>query len=179
MRLFVAVDLPPDVKAAAGTVIERLRPVAPEAKWVPEENLHVTIAFLGETPLVEEISAAVDSAAASLRPFSSALNGLGTFPSARRARVVWLALDGEPGYGAVAAAVWRELRPLGFEPEGRAFAAHLTIARLRAPAPFTATTEVPSLGFDVDALTLFRSRLARPAPTYEPVRMAPFGGAGL
>jgi 2'-5' RNA ligase len=177
VRLFVAVDLPHGVKDVVAEVIEELRPSAPQAKWVPRDNLHVTLAFLGETPLYEEVSSAVSSAAGTMAPFSSGLEGLGTFPSPRRARVVWLGLGGEAFYAAAADATWVRLAPLGFEAEKRPFSAHLTIARLRVPAPFDAQADVPALAFDVEALTLFRSRLARPAPVYEPQLVAPLSGS--
>jgi RNA 2',3'-cyclic 3'-phosphodiesterase len=176
VRLFVAVDLPAAVKDAVAAIIEQLRPAAPEAKWVGRDNLHVTLAFLGETPLVDEVGTAVSAAARTVAPFTSRLGGTGTFPSARRARVVWIGLGGEPHYAAAAEAVWKTLAPLGFEAQRRPFTAHLTIARLRTPAPFDAEADVPALEFPVEALTLFRSRLARPAPFYEPQLVAPLTG---
>ena len=173
MRLFVAVDMPPEIKDAVARVIEELRPAVPGARWVPRDNLHLTLAFLGETPLVDEVSLAVTAAAKRVAPFETGLAGAGTFPSVRRARVVWLGLAGEESFAAAASAVWGELAPLGFEPEKRSFSAHLTVARLRPPATFEAHTAVPALAFEVGALTLFRSRLGRPAPVYEPVLVAP------
>jgi RNA 2',3'-cyclic 3'-phosphodiesterase len=181
MRLFVAIDPPDDVKAALGTVVDRLRPSAPDARWVPSENIHATVSFLGE--VAEEragaIREALGSTAARYAPVPTATAGAGAFPSARRARVLWVGLD-DPGRKLVdiAGAVAAALEPLGFESERRAWTPHLTLARFRTPAnaaPLLGRAVVPERSFVVARLTLFRSRLARPAPVYEPIDRFPFG----
>jgi 2'-5' RNA ligase len=90
--------------------------------------------------------------------------------------VLWVGLeDGEGRLAALAAAVAEALRPIGFPPEKRAWAAHLTLARLRTPANVATVLDepVPTIPFKVAEVTLFRSRLARPSPTYETLTRLP------
>lgn len=178
MRLFVALDLPGRVKDALARVIDELRPLAPKAKWVPRENLHLTLAFLGETPeeRLAEISGAIAGAVSELVDFRTHLEGAGVFPSPRRARVLWVGLaDAAGGIAALADAVSAALEPLGFSRESRPFVAHLTLARLREPAPLAVPgLELDSTPFQVERVTLFRSHLARPAPRYSALATFPF-----
>ena len=182
MRLFVGIDMPPAIKDEMAALIERLRPAAPEAKWVPRDNLHVTLSFLGEVKeeRLEDLEPALAGAAGSVPgPIPTGVEGSGAFPSARRARVLWVGLeDGAGRLAALAAAVASALEPLGFPPEKRLWAAHLTLARFRVPGNAAALLEtaVPALRFEVAEATLFRSRLARPAPRYEPLRLFSLGG---
>jgi len=182
MRLFVAIALPNDVKEALGDVIDRLRPSAPDEKWVPSQNLHATIAFLGEVGDKREasISDALRGVVVERAPCSTRTTGAGAFPSQRRARVLWTGLADDDGcLAASAAAVVSALEPVGFAPEKRAWAPHVTLARFRAPRDVSAmivTADVPALGFTVEEVTLYRSRLARPAPVYEAVARFPLGG---
>jgi 2'-5' RNA ligase len=173
MRLFVGVDLPGEVKDALSAVVERLRPEAPAAKWVPRDNLHLTMSFLGEVDpsrVPGILEALADAAANEVGPIDTVLEGAGAFPSARRARVVWVGLgDPRGSLGALAGAVASALEPLGFPKEKRPWAPHLTIARFRQPAAATSMAGViiEPLTFKIPEITLFRSRLARPAPRYE------------
>lgn len=149
---------------------EVLRPAVPGARWVPRQNLHVTLQFLGETDLAGEVAAALGPAAATVTRFQTRLVEMGAFPSARRARVIWVGLDDAAGgLASLAATVASALQPLGFGAEDRPFTAHLTVARLKVPAPATGVTDVKPapVPFEVDRVTLFRSYLGRPAPRYE------------
>ncbi|MFY9585932.1 MAG: RNA 2',3'-cyclic phosphodiesterase [Actinomycetota bacterium] len=180
MRLFVGIDMPAAVKDEIAGLIERLRVTGvPDAKWVPRDNLHVTLSFLGEVREEGEIGPTLADAVASVRgPIPTAFDRSGAFPLARRARVLWVGLeDGEGRLVALANAVATALEPLGFPPEKRAWTPHLSLARFRVPANVSAlvTEPVPALPFEVREATLFRSRMSRPAPVYEPLRRFPLG----
>lgn len=180
MRLFVAVELPATVKDELDHVIGTLRPSLPDAKWVPRDNLHLTIAFLGEVGAdrIEGIVAALREAVAATGAFVARLAGSGAFPSPRRARVLWAGLEAEgERLASVAAASIRALEPLGFAAEARAWTAHVTIARIRVPADVSRALPIPftPVEFPNHEVILFRSRLARPAPRYEAVARIPFG----
>ena len=180
LRLFVAVEIPEDVKRTVASAIAPWHERFPKARWPPQENWHATLVFLGRTwprlrPWVEEQVAAV---AHRTVPFEARIEGLGAFPSPRRARVLWagIAGDGAPAAlaGAVAAALADE-----FPPESRPFHAHLTVARSDPPIALPdefALTPLASEPFRVDRLVLFQSHLRRPAPVYEPLLAAPLEG---
>jgi 2'-5' RNA ligase len=178
LRLFVAVDVPEEVRLLVHDALQPLRERYPTARWVPRENQHVTLKFLGRTwpRLVEWVTSQVGPVAARAAPFSTRVEGIGAFPSARRARVLWAGLDDAEGcMGSLAADLDAALAG-EFEREKRAFTAHLTVARFDPP---TAVGEVPQIAgepFEVDRLVLYRSHLQRPAPVYEVLEAFPLGG---
>ena len=180
IRLFVAVDLSPDVRDALAAAVAPLRKDFPKARWVPPQNWHMTLKFLGSTSpdLLERVSDAVGEVAAASAPFGTHLLDLGAFPNERRGRVLWAGLaDPESRLAALASALDDALAPQ-FETDKRGFTAHLTIARfdpLVPLGPMLASIEVPHAEFVVDRLVLYRSYLRRPAPFYESVREFPFG----
>ena len=181
MRLFVAVALPAAARGELHRVAEGLRAAVPHAKWVPPDNIHLTLVFLGEVAeeRVGVIASAIARVAARTGRIPTALGGLGAFPSARRARVLWAGLRDDTGeLGRLAEDTADALEPLGFTPESRPWTAHLTLARFRTPedARHLTGAAVEPVAFTVDAITLYRSRLARPAPRYEPVAQVAFGG---
>jgi len=179
VRLFVALDFPAAVKDAVAAVASKLSHTVPDARWVPRDNVHVTTTFLGwvEGDRVSEIAEAAAEAAGGMLPFDARLGDLGAFPSTRRARVVWIGIDDPAGGCAAAAAACEDaVERRGVGAERRPFVPHLTIARLRVPAPVALPEAiVPGLRFTVDRLTLFRSHMRRPAPAYEELAVYPFG----
>lgn len=149
-----------------------------DARWVPAENLHATLAFLGEMPDPAAVCEAVAAGVRGLPRAHLRLEGLGAFPSTRRARVIWAGLSGDVGTLSDAAArVAKALRPLGHHPEPRPFAAHVTLARLRVPGPVSFDgVAVGPVEFGVAGIEVYRSHLGRPAPRYEQLCVAPFDG---
>lgn len=131
MRLFVALNLPPEVREALWAATEPLRQRRLPVKWVRGEGIHVTLKFLGEVDGAQEgaLVAALGRAAAGARPLSLALEGFGVFPDFRRPRVVWTGITPEPALEILQHRVEQEFAPLGFPTEARAFRPHLTLGR--------------------------------------------------
>lgn len=132
MRAFIGVPIDRTTSAKISAVAAELKHLLPEVRWVAEANLHFTLKFLGdvEEAQIEPISHALVDA---LRPFSRfTLNakGLGVFPDLRRARVLWVGLQGG-NLAALALKVESTMVSLGFAPELRNFKPHLTIGRWR------------------------------------------------
>jgi RNA 2',3'-cyclic 3'-phosphodiesterase len=179
MRLFVAVDLPATVKDELEHVGDALRPTLPDAKWVPRDNVHLTVRFLGEVgdERVDGIAAALRDGVDGTAPFAARLAGSGAFPSVRRARVLWAGLEAaEDRLDSVANACIRAIEPLGFLSESRPWTAHVTVARLRQPGDVSRVLPLAlePVTFPIEAVTLFRSRSGRPAPHYEAIAVIPF-----
>ena len=178
MRLFVAVDVPDDVRDALAAAVEPFRDSMPGARWTPPENWHVTLKFLGIAPAaeLEGIVEAVREAAAEHTAFRARVEGVGAFPSARKTRVVWAGITDRHGeLAALARSVDRELE-FGFPKEERPFSGHLTLARLKQQAALPAelgALDVTSRPFRVGAVRLYRSHLQRPAARYEVLRQLP------
>ena len=174
-RLFVAFEVPDEARRAALDAVGGLRERFPRARWVPAENLHVTLKFLGAVwpRLTAWVPERLEAAAADLQPFAVVLDGLGAFRSARSARVIWVGLaDDPPGAMAATAASIDAAVAAEFRPETRPFSAHLTLARSEPPlalGPDDLEVDVPPVAWTVPDLVLVRSRLQRPAPRYEVV----------
>ena len=173
LRLFVAIEIPEAVKDAVEEVFAPWREAFPKARWVPRQNLHVTLKFLGRTwpRLVDWVPAQVGAVAADVLPFAAKLQGVGSFPSAKRGRALWAGFENADQIGALAAEIEEALVD-EFPAEKRAFHPHLTVARsdppLKLPAGYSGT-ELESDDWEVDHVVLFRSQLGRPAPRYEPL----------
>jgi len=182
-RLFVALDVPDDVRALVERAIRRVRERYPGGRWVPAANQHVTVRFLGATPLARmpHVLEAVARTASRRRSFATRTTTLGAFPSARRARVLWVGLDDADGHvEALAADLDAALAPV-IEPEQRAFTPHLTVARFDPPVRLEAAIAGVRCGsdpFEVAALTVYRSHLGGGAPRYEPVATVALAGDG-
>jgi 2'-5' RNA ligase len=180
LRLFVAGDIPEGVREELARAREPWRERY-RGRWVPPENWHVTLKFLGAVwpRLLEWVTEAVGGVAEAHAPFESALEGVGIFPGGRRARVLWAALADPEGRFAALARSLDETLAREFKPETRPFTAHLTLARFDPPAEIgddVRKADVRSDSFVVDRLVLYRSHLQRPAPRYEPLREFPLGG---
>jgi RNA 2',3'-cyclic 3'-phosphodiesterase len=177
LRLFVALEIPEGVKDAAEAAFEPWREVFPKARWVPRENLHVTLKFLGRTwpRLTGWVPQQVEAAAAGVSRFTARLRGVGSFPSAKRGRALWAGFNESDPLTALAAEIEAALAE-EFPTEKRPFHPHLTVARsdppLKLPAAY-GDTELESDDWEVDHVTLFRSHLGRPAPRYEPLARFP------
>lgn len=163
--------LPPAVRAALGAEIGRLRAVAAaDVAWVAPDNLHVTLKFLGrvDAARLDQVQWALADVARAGRAFDLGVRGLGAFPTASRARVLWAGVaEGAQALGALAAAVDARLGGLGLEPETRPFAAHVTLGRVRTPQRDAALAAAVGAGtgrdfgtFAVDAFVLMRSDLS-------------------
>jgi 2'-5' RNA ligase len=172
LRLFVAVDLPEDVRAAVDRSVGPLHERFPGARWVPSASQHVTLKFLGSTwpRLVEWVMGSVEGVASSHAGFETRVAGLGVFPSPRRARVLWTGLADPAGRLTAIARSLDSALGREFAPEKRGFTPHLTIARFDPPILLGDSLEGVTVGsrpFPIDHLTVYRSHLQRPAPVYE------------
>ena len=137
MRLFVALNLPPELRADAWAAAEPVRATLPAGvSWVREEALHVTLRFLGEQPdaVPDALTAALGPVLARVERPTVRLETVGAFPTMRRPRVLWL---GGPTNSALAR-LYQEVQgacaTLGFEPEPRPFRLHVTVGRVRQGA---------------------------------------------
>jgi len=167
IRSFIAVELAESVRAAIGTLQRGLAGVAADVRWVRTEAMHVTLKFLGavEAPRLERVHAAVAAALAAQPSLHLRAHGVGAFPSLRRPRVLWVGLQAE-GLVGLAARVDAALTPLGFAPEARPFAPHVTLGRVNSlrgwdalEARLGAHLDDDFGDSDLDAVTIFRSTL--------------------
>lgn len=180
IRLFVAAGVPPGHLERLDSKLAEVKPALSGARWTAVDNQHVTLKFLGGVPVddLNRIEGAVEEAARGQDPAPLTISSLGAFPNARRARVLWAGLDDPRSLlSALAHALDASFRPLGFEPEKRAFTPHLTLARFRVPArladDFLALDVAEDDPFEVGEIRLYRSHLSPKGARYEVLRSIP------
>lgn len=132
IRAFIAVEITPSLVQLIVNAIDELRPRFEGIRWVSPSNFHLTLKFLGDIPdsQVNDLFAALTQ---QLRPFPRCTinaKGLGVFPDVKRPRILWVGLTSDQ-LVEMARRIDEGLQPLGFAPEKRAFAPHLTIGRWR------------------------------------------------
>ena len=134
MRLFVAIELSEAVRKSLVATQTNLKRKCPNVRWTSTEQLHLTVKFLGEVADkdVPAVCDAVLQAAAKSAPFRMQTGACGCFPARGEVRIVWVQAEESGGHLINAAKeVEAHLEPLGFPPENRPFAAHITIGRAR------------------------------------------------
>ena len=184
-RLFLAVDPSPAQREAVTELqatLRRDRDVARALRWSPPEQVHVTLAFLGDVPREHRAAVvrAAAFAAARTSPFAWRPSRLDGFPSARRARVAWLGLEtGDAEMIALRRTVVAALADEGVPPgDPRAFTPHLTIARARRGRAVT----LPRIEVSVPTATaghlrVIRSVLGSGGARHDLLARLPFGVA--
>jgi len=135
VRAFIAVPLPDEILSALGGVQRTLSRNVPEGsvRWVRPKGIHLTLKFLGNTPLdrLPAIRAALNAVAMNAPAFTITIGGAGCFPNPRRPRVIWIGIDEPQGrLVRLHAAIEEALDNAGFPPEGRPFKPHLTLGRV-------------------------------------------------
>jgi 2'-5' RNA ligase len=175
VRLFTGLPATPAIQALWADRLARLRRSGPPASWVAPDNLHITLKFLGETGphRLDEVRAALRSAAASCVPVTLPFEGVGFFPHERKPRVLILRYRRDPAVVTLFDAVEEGLQPLGFPRERRRFEVHLTLARLRRPWPPAEAEKtardlaaIPWPAFPAEAMILYESTLTPAGSVY-------------
>jgi 2'-5' RNA ligase len=184
VRLFVALDLPEPVRTSLGQLITKLKSKSRAARWVPPENLHITLKFIGYVG--NEKLSPIESALSSIRaahPIELHFRGMGFFPNERRPRVFWCGIAGSPNLAELAADIDRALAPLGVGAETRPFTPHLTLARFKSdegvPEVVRVATDMKSTDFGAAIEThfhLYESLLKSTGAQYNRVASFPFVG---
>jgi len=188
MRLFLAVDMPDFVRKSAGDLVRQMNIPAQKVRWVKEENLHITLKFLGETPMekLDAVKEGAMAAAAGFGPIGVCVEGAGVFPNKIKPRIFWLGIKGDAASLArLAAALNAAMAKLGFESEDRPFSPHLTIGRVQVDSVkgqvirAAAACKDASLGsFTADRLFLYESVLGPGGPKYTALGEFPLAGQG-
>lgn len=171
-RLFVACELPEDVRHTVGGLVDDLREQSAGAvRWVNPSSLHVTLKFLGEVPerQIPAVKVALQEAVVRHSAFFLELASIGTFGGREGLRVMWAAVAGDVlRLEALTRDVNRALSVVGFEPETRPFRPHLTLGRVRNEVGTrqraelevaVGKIEIPECEWRTTEISLVRSRL--------------------
>ncbi|WP_159943537.1 MULTISPECIES: RNA 2',3'-cyclic phosphodiesterase [unclassified Nocardiopsis] len=169
MRLFVALDPPPEVTDALRAAVDRGREHTPDLRWSRPRDWHLTLVFLGEVGegLLPALTEALGREARAHRPPRLAVEGWGTFPpGGRRSSVLWAGLSGDTeALGALADGVRAAVRGTGLPVEDRAYVPHITVARSRPARDLSGTVralgDLRVRGWRAGELCLVESRPGR------------------
>ena len=185
MRLFLAIELPEEAKSEIRRRSGRLRADLPQARWVRPDLTHLTLLFYGETPeeSLATLEAALRPVFARFRPFEMRLQGGGTFPPGRPARVAWIGVKAPPDLLALQRAAAEASEEVDeTASSGRPFHAHVTLARCRRPWSRRQSDRFVqeahgnwSEPFEVSEGVIFRSHLEPRGPRYDRVVSFPLG----
>jgi 2'-5' RNA ligase len=135
LRVFIAIELPAHVCDAIQKQIVRLRQTLGNdlIRWVPTQNMHLTLKFLGDTTTayLDFLKQMLSREAESHPQFNLQLGGLGAFPNSRRPRLLWIGIHAPADLVSLQRSIEEGTTRLGYEQEERAFSPHLTIGRVR------------------------------------------------
>lgn len=182
LRLFIAIDIPEHIKKEIGELLDILKKYDADIKWIPPENIHLTLKFLGATPesLVAQIREVLLPLVSSYEPFYITIQSTGVFPSKKYPRIIWI--------GIVDSDILKELRDrieiamslLGFLREDKIFHPHLTLGRVRAQRGMISLMEELDLfhdkqfgSFRVDQVKLMKSELKQKGAEYRCLHTIP------
>ena len=179
MRVFIAIDLPQDIRNSLSAMQNELRPTASKARWVAAESAHLTLKFIGE--ISEKRRDDIDAALAGLTwiPFSISVKGVGFFPGPKSPRVFWAGLHA-PTMEGLAQQIDSRLERAGFDREQRAFRPHITLARAKTTrlektliAASEKFAEMDFGSFTVDRIKLYQSTLKPAGSIYTKLKEYP------
>jgi 2'-5' RNA ligase len=187
LRTFIAVEIPSQMQRRIQEVVEPLRKELGSSliRWVPAHNIHITLKFLGDvSPVsVDQLTQILRTEADSVPVFDIAISGLGSFPSLKRPRVLFIGIQAPAELEALYRGIESACARLGYESEGRDFSPHLTIGRVKQDASPTdqqrirrilEATTIDSLGIArVNSVHLYKSELKPTGSVYTQIFSAP------
>jgi RNA 2',3'-cyclic 3'-phosphodiesterase len=173
LRAFIALEIPAGIQNAIAQSTASLRVALPKTlvRWAASQNVHLTLKFLGDisSTNLEHLAEKLKMETVSHEMFSMSVGGLGAFPTARRARVIWVGLEAPTALEALQRGVEAAAAQMGYAPEERPFSAHLTIGRVGQNVAASEmqlirsaleVTKVGTLGtLRVEAVSIFKSDL--------------------
>ena len=175
MRAFIAIALPDEVKNRLAEAIQRLTPLASEVTWSKRDQLHLTLAFLGEVApaILPHVVTAAERICAARPAFACRAFGLGFFGNKRNPKVLWAGVDPSPELVSLHEELWTALKKFGFEDSEADFRPHITLGRCREAArnqPLIKAMEADEAvdfgEWEVQRITLYESKLTPRGPLY-------------
>ncbi len=175
-RTFIAFALSPPNQERLSRIRTDLDWDGADIKWVTPQNIHLTLRFLGNVSekIVEDIIKGLPDACAGLASVPVDITRLGAFPSASRAKVIWAGMDDPDGkIAGIYRRVQEFLSGIGIPPEDRAFAAHVTLGRVRRMGARQALKNTlsafvfePPLQQSLNRIVFYQSTLSSAGPIY-------------
>jgi RNA 2',3'-cyclic 3'-phosphodiesterase len=188
IRAFIAIKLSPEIHQRLNDVNVLLKQRLQGAliRWVPVDNIHLTLKFLGDVPTtnLDMLAKILKAEASQYEPFEISVGELGAFPSAHRPHVIWLGVQAPAELNTLQHGIEEETARLGYKPEDRPFSPHLTLGRVSRNADtqdfarIEAAINETKVGFlgamRVETVQLFKSDLKPNGAVYTGLLEAPF-----
>lgn len=186
LRCFTAIEIPETVKISIAYISDSLKKSGADVKWIADENIHITLQFLGETEesLIPEIKEALYKILAPYSLFYIKIGDVGCFPSARRPRIIWVGIEDSQSLINLYKNIASEMVKFGYQKEERGFTPHLTIGRVKSNRnmgellkrleEFT-VTDFPA--FEVQNIRLMKSELKPSGAKHYCLAEIPIGGS--
>jgi len=180
LRAFIAIKIPPSLQEKLHREIDSLRTRLGRKliRWVVPENIHLTLKFLGNTPITK-LDTLNEILAAELTQFQSfeiSVGKMGVFPNFSRPRVIWIGVEDNGTLSSLQRSVERAASQIGSAQEKRRFSAHLTLGRVRQGIRSEARNQIRDVveensglelgNIHVDAIHLFQSELKAKGAVY-------------
>lgn len=179
IRSFIAIPLADDVSRNAVRLLQRIRAAGDGIKWVPSDNLHLTLKFLGdvENTEVPSVCKVTRKLCQQYDPFPLRFVGTGGFPNADRPRILYAGVEDSSGaLTEIVTQLEKDLAELGFKQESRDYTPHLTLGRTRGSSRRVSCEVLERLLSEsetelgtmmVDCVQMFASFLDKQGPTYQ------------
>ena len=182
LRCFIAIEIPETIKKSIAAIIDNLK--KSDVKWVSEENIHITLQFLGETEesLIPDIKGALYKILAPYSHFYIKIADVGCFPSGKRPRVIWVGIKESQSLINLYKDISNEMVKFGYQKEERGFTPHVTIGRVKSNRNLRELlsrldelkfTDFPD--FEVQNIKLMKSELKPSGAKYYSLAEIPFG----
>ncbi|MEN8222488.1 MAG: RNA 2',3'-cyclic phosphodiesterase [Acidobacteriota bacterium] len=128
MRLFIGIKLSEQVKEKLCEICRDLKDIAPKVKWVKEDNIHITLKFLGETEKKDQIIDILTKNI-SVPPFKLKYSGIGKFGIGDELRILWAGIHPSDELSELFSQMEKGMEQLDFPGEKRKFSPHITLGR--------------------------------------------------
>ncbi|MFO0947800.1 MAG: RNA 2',3'-cyclic phosphodiesterase [Planctomycetota bacterium] len=185
-RTFLALTLDQEPLRAVTRLISNLRYRVDGVRWIPSENLHITLAFLGDvvTEDLPSLCNAVKEVCSQQESYELGLRRMGAFPDLRRPRVLWVGVQrGLQESAELESALSDRIEPLGYRRENRAYVPHLTIGRVKGRLRWRGPQKEQLAELDswdggcsvIESVKVMSSELAPAGPTYRTVATCVLG----
>jgi 2'-5' RNA ligase len=187
IRAFIAINLSPEIRHSLDEVSNKLKERLPgvPVRWVPVENIHLTIKFLGDVSVsnLEMLQKLLRVEASQHSPFEFSVGNMGAFPSISRPRVIWVGVEAPDELHTLQHGIEMETARLGYAREKRSYSPHLTLGRVSRNADSADTRRIRevlkncTVGFlgaaRVQEVHLYRSELKPAGAIYTQIFSAP------
>ena len=184
IRTFLSIPVPSMVKSKKQMLYSTLEQSPAKINWVKDEQLHITIKFIGHTPenLFDEIKSLVIKVVSSIRPFKITINNTGCFPVPERPRILWLGVDGDlKSMKNLYLNIEKQMETIGFSLNDGEYFPHVTLARIKYPQKFTPdistflNSSYDPIDFKVDRVQFLSSELLPAGTLYTLLGSFPLG----